>query len=137
MTTNDGAAERFERLTKSSDELTSAVGLLAKAVLTDQESRRVSSRRFYIALSFVALLFAIAFAGIIALLVVAQQSRDQLRDCVIPTGNCFAQSQARTGRVVGSINGVTILATVCAQTNKGYVPIKQCIEQGLTQHPHD
>ncbi len=44
----------------------------------------------------------------------AQSTNDQILDCLDPAGQCYKDSQKRSGQTVASINEITYYAAVCA-----------------------
>ncbi len=104
----------LDRLTTSSDSLIESNLALASATVTATEREATARKRFYWSMLALGLLTLLALTGIFSALVSAQRSRNQLADCIQPTGRCFREGQARTGAAVASLNQVTVLAAVCA-----------------------
>ncbi|MDQ6938257.1 MAG: hypothetical protein M3140_11205, partial [Actinomycetota bacterium] len=101
-------------LTSSSDELIQSNLQLAAATVTATEREATARKRFRLSMIALVLLTLLALTGIFSALVSAAHSRNQLADCIQPTGRCFREGQARTGAAVASLNQVTVLAAVCA-----------------------
>jgi len=101
-------------LTTSSDSLIQSNLQLAAAPVTATEREATARKRFRWSMLALGVATLLALAGIFVLLVSAQHSRNQLADCIQPTGRCFQEGQARTGKAVGSINQITVLAAACA-----------------------
>lgn len=59
----------------------------------------------------------------------AQDTNDQILDCLDPDGQCYKESQERTGQSVASINEVTYYAAVCADRpgSQSLRDIRRCI----------
>jgi len=128
---------KLDELIRSSDALTAAAG-------EGLERERLARSRFRMSMTAlgVATVTCLAVLGLILFgvhrqLDTAAQQRDQLADCIQPTGKCFKDGQARTGEAVGSINQVSVLAAACAPDYVSLplpqrtAAIRACIVRGL------
>ena len=60
-----------------------------------------------------------------------RRNGDRVIDCTTPKGQCFEESQRRTGAAVGTINEITVLAAYCAHEHESEPEIRTCIEDNL------
>lgn len=62
-----------------------------------------------------------------------KETADNIESCTNPKGRCYADSTARTGSAINTINQITVYAAFCSkQPENNTVPqIKACIEKEL------
>lgn len=108
-------------LAVESRESSDASDRLAVAMTEYQERAKTAARRFRITMGVFGLIVAAVVA--VGVSVIARldddlangaATRNQIVDCVQPTGTCFKRGQKQTGEIVGSVNQVSTLAAACA-----------------------
>lgn len=60
---------------------------------------------------------------------------DAIKDCTTPGRKCFTRSQRQTGKVVGSLNDMTVIAAACADrpNSQTLMQIKRCIVKEINR----
>lgn len=112
---------KLDELASESRGASASSDRLALAMVEYQERAKTATRRFRTTL----IVFGLIVAAILTVgaLVIARlgddlangaATRNQIVDCVQPTGKCFQRGQRQTGEVVGTVNQVSTLAAACA-----------------------
>lgn len=77
-------------------------------------------------------IYQLILGGLLILLNLhANDATDAVKDCTVSTGQCYKDSNRRTGSAIQNLNVNTIATIACSQTNKGFTEIKQCVENTL------
>lgn len=88
--------------------------------------RRVAARVGIMLSAFIVLLLTAVLVFCIAVfadLHAGHDVRNQLLDCVQPTGKCYQQGQARTAEILDQVNNQGIIRAACAQEEIAVEPI--------------
>lgn len=66
----------------------------------------------------------------------AERSAARIEDCTTPGRECFADSQKRLGRTVGTINSFALAAAACADSPRAQTidEIEDCILEEISSH---
>lgn len=137
--------DRIERLIETSTAQTEASRHLAAATYAEAQSRVEQQERAKLAKRRFRIQIALVIAGFLGLYIrqeytlsASQDTRDQIVDCVVPTGQCYRDGQARTGQFLELLERESIVRAACAPNYTTVQPLKRriaaidaCIQRNL------
>ncbi len=131
--------DRLDRLIEVSAALSVSAASVADSTLQEIKNAGRARKRFMVTMIAMVVLTLSLLVPMLLLLVSAAHSRDQLRDCVQPTGKCFHDGSVRTATVVLNLEKLTVLANICSvdPALAGLTPKQRttavlvCIKSGL------
>lgn len=108
---------RAERLVAAAEAFAASANWLRKAAIIGGS---IAATAVLAVLVFAIAVFADLSAG--------HDARDQIVDCVQPTGTCYQQGQARTAQILTSVNEQGVIRAACAQEEIKVEPISRRID---------